>query len=675
MEAASTSLRFRNALVFLRHQLRSTYAVRSKQQCRTNVNTSTSPVRKNFPKESISKFINQGLGDMKSITEPTKGLINALQARGFIGQFHGDVDEFAKLADSEVLHMYAGADATATSLHLGHLMVLMPMFHCLLHGHRTTFLVGIATARIGDPAGRATEREGMRDSSLGERTFNNGTEITNQLSAILKNVINHAAFRGYDKNQIGRRLITSNLQWHRNVSIIDFMQIAGHRARIGEMMLKKSVSERMKSKEGISFSEFSYQLIQAMDYWHLFSNLGCRLQIGGSDQWGNITAGCDLINRMVNEADWIEKQPTPSLIRNMAKPYGLTVPLLTTSTGEKFSKSTGGGNIWLSRSKTPPFNLYQFLLNRPDDIVEQYLKYFTLLRLEDIEQIMLIQKEHPEKRLAQRKLAYEVVALIHTELVAKRCENATNTFFGRNDDENRAKTLELGLTETDLLGLSERVFWEPVLKDEVLGQPLEKILIEGKIVGSKTQARQLLQSGGLSMGPHLTQIKLDAKDKMELLEEHIIQPNMVVFKVGKNNLHVIKLESEETIEQARLEKENPEMVLSVKPKPPLPPKTSGQRKGEKRKTRKATVQVRKARIEAEKKRARTMEWEKSLRGIPTPEPSKPKYISPKPMEAFKMENLLTRSKKMEYRAAVREVEKAGAGSKLGWGIDKKNKGE
>ncbi|KAF3924662.1 hypothetical protein AA313_de0204702 [Arthrobotrys entomopaga] len=632
MEAAASSLRFRNALVFLRHQLRSSYALRPRQQYRTNVNTSEAPVRKNFSKDCVAKFINQGLGDMKSIREPTPGLIDNLQARGFIGQFHGDVDEFSKLANTEVLHVYAGADATATSLHLGHLMVLMPMIHCMLHGHRASFLVGIATARIGDPSGRTTEREGMRDKSLGEKTFHSGTDITRQLSTLLKNLASHAVLRGYDKEKIGRRAIKSNLEWHRNVSIIDFMQIVGHRSRIGEMMLRKSVSERMKSKEGLSFSEFSYQLVQAMDYWFLFSSHGVRLQIGGSDQWGNITAGCDLINRMVNEADWIHEQPTPDLIRNMAKPYGLTVPLLTTASGEKLSKSTGGGNIWLSPAKTPPFTLYQFLINRPDDVVEQYLKYFTILPIHEIDEIMTEHNKAPEKRLAQRELAYEVVALVHTELIAKGCKRTTATFFGRHDDPERMKVLERGLTKSDLLGVSERVFWEPVLDTQVLGQPLETILTKGKIVSSKTQAKHLLQSGALSMGPHLKQVKVTSKETRVLEKEDIIEPNIVVFKVGKNTLHVVRLESEEAIRTAQIDKANPEAALDHSAF--AQKKTARQRKREKKNSKKANTTARRLREGKEKKAARLMEFEKSKQGIRTDN------VESKPFKRLKLSGMV-----------------------------------
>ncbi|KAF3918852.1 hypothetical protein ABW20_dc0102172 [Dactylellina cionopaga] len=605
MEAAATSLRFRNALVFLRHQLRSTYTYRSRQQCRTNVNSSDPPVRKAFNKDSISKFINQGLGDMKNINEPTKGLVNSLQARGFMGQFHGNIEEFTKLSDSEVLHIYAGADATASSLHLGHLMVLMPMIHCMLHGHRTTYLVGIATARIGDPSGRSTERDGMKDRTLGERTWTHGKDITEQLSIILKRAISHAKERGYDEAKLGRRHVASNLQWHRNVGIIDFMQIAGHRARIGEMMLRKSVSERMKSKEGLSFSEFSYQLIQAMDYWHLFSSLGVRLQIGGSDQWGNITAGCDLINRMTNEADWIDQQPTPSLIRNMVKPYGLTVPLLTTSTGEKLSKTSGGGNIWLSPAKTPPFSLYQYLLNRPDDMMESWLKFFTILPISEIDSIMQQQKENPSKRLAQRKLAYEVVSLIHSTVTAAKCVETTATFFGQGEDEEKVvrwvKKLEAGLERQDVLGVSEWAFWEPVCIDDVMDKPT------------------LIKSGGLSMGPHLRQIKPAGNEMPLFTAEDVIEPNIALFKVGKNNLHVIRLETVFDMEQAKKERADPGAVINRK----MPQKkTARQRKAERRVLKKQNVQIKKARLADEKKQRKSIEGERRLSnynlGIPNP---------------------------------------------------------
>lgn len=560
----------------------------------------------------MAKFINQGIGDMKNITHPTPGLLRTLEERGFLGQFHGNREEFVKLTNGEVIHIYAGADATASSLHIGHLMVLMPMIHSMLHGHRISLIVGIATARIGDPSGRLTERAGMKDRHLGERTFRHGTEITQQLSSLLKNVINYARERGYEEKKIGRRHITSNLQWHRNVGIIDFMQIVGHRSRIGEMMLRKSVSERLKSEEGLSFSEFSYQLIQAMDYWHLFSNLGVRLQIGGSDQWGNITAGCDLINRMVNEATWIDEQPTPSLIKNMAKPYGLTVPLLTTSSGEKFSKSTGAGNIWISASKTPPFSLYQYLLNRPDDVMEQWLKYFTLLPIEKINEIMVEQKEHPERRPAQKKLAYEMIDLLHGPVVARKCVQTTVIFFGQTDEADglakREEKLKQGLTGSDIEGISARPFWEPVLADEVIGSPLEKALVAGGVAPSNSQARTLLKSGAVSIGPHLRQVKL-ADEKILLTPDDLIDGKILLVKIGKNKLHIMRMETELTMKQAIAEREDPEGTIeNSKPKAEL--RTRRQRKALKRKEKKANAEARKVNRKRVKVTSKALESEK-----------------------------------------------------------------
>ncbi|KAK6340886.1 tyrosyl-tRNA synthetase [Orbilia brochopaga] len=603
MEAANT-LRFRNALVFLRHQLRGTYACRPRQQqCRTNVNTTDSPIRKGFWKDSVNKFINQGLGDMKNITHPKPGLMKVLEERGFIGQFHGKIDEFTQLSDNEVLHMYAGADPTAQSLHLGHLMVLMPMIHCMLHGHRASFVVGIATARIGDPSDRAEERTTVKDKSIGENTFNNGTRITDQLSTMLKNVINWAAECGWDKDLIGRRHIKSNLEWFRNVSIIDFMQIAGHRARVGEMMSRKSVTRRMESKEGLSYAEFSYQLVQAMDYWHLFSSHGVRLQIGGSDQWGNITAGCDLINRLLNEATWIEEQPTPTLIRDMAKPYGLTVPLLTTAAGEKFSKSSGGGNVWLSGFNTPPFALYQYLLNRPDDVMEQWLKWFTIMPLEAIAQLMAEHNAAPERRLAQKRLAYEVVSLVHSSLIARKCIKTTSIVFGIGDDvddllEGQQKRL-FGLTKEDVLGISAKPFWQPVLRDDVLGQPLEKVLTAAGITPSNTQSRTLVKSGGLSIGPHLRQVKPADRETVRLSADDLISETILLVKVGKNNIHVVNLESQETIEKSIEEHEEPRRVLDVRDV--VAKKTARQRKAERKKERKRNLADKNKRLAIEKR--------------------------------------------------------------------------
>ncbi|KAF3903926.1 hypothetical protein ABW21_db0203784 [Orbilia brochopaga] len=603
MEAANT-LRFRNALVFLRHQLRGAYVCRPRQQqCRTNVNTTSAPIAKNFSKQAVSNFINQGLGDMKSIEHPKPGLMKVLEERGFIGQFHGKMDDFAHLSDTEVLHIYAGADPTAPSLHLGHLMVLMPMIHCMLHGHRTSYVIGIATARIGDPSDRAEERTTVKDKSIGESTFANGTRITHQLSTMLKNAINWAVDCGWDRDKIGRRHLKNNLEWFRNTSIIDFMQIAGHRSRVGEMITRKSVTRRMESKEGLSFAEFSYQLVQAMDYWHLFSNHGTRLQIGGSDQWGNITAGCDLINRFVNEAAWIDEQPTPSLIRDLAKPYGLTVPLLTTAAGEKFSKSSGGGNVWLSNFSTPPFALYQYLLNRPDDAMESWLKWFTIMPLEEIAELMKDHTAAPEHRYAQKRLAFEVVALVHGGVAARKCVKTTATVFGVGDDADELKEgqqkREWGLEMQDVLGISEKPFWQPVLRDDVLDKPLEKVLTAAGITPSNTQARTLIKSGGLSIGPHLRQVRAGERETIRLSTDDLISNSILLVKVGKSNIHVVSVEGRGTIQKSIEEHEEPRVVLDIKDV--VAKKTARQRKRERKKESKRHLAERNKRHAREKK--------------------------------------------------------------------------
>lgn len=340
-------------------------------------------------------------------------VIDELAWRGLIAQ-STDLDALRADLAAGPLSLYYGCDPTAPSLHVGNLIGLIVLRWFQEAGHRPIALAGGATGFIGDPGGRSSERTLMSAAEVEE----NVERIGKQLAQFV------------DLSE-GRGLLVNNIEWTAGLSVIDFLRDIGKHFPVNVMLGKETVRARLESG-GISYTEFSYMLLQSLDYLELFRRLDCRLQIGGSDQWGNLTAGLDLIRRVEG-----------------AHAHALSWPLVTSATGEKFGKSTGGGSLWLSAELTSPYAFYQYWINVDDRDVGPYLRFFTFLARSEIEELDRVTQERPQARAAQRRLAQELTALVHGAEETARVESASRALFGQGElGELDEPTLAAALAET-----------------------------------------------------------------------------------------------------------------------------------------------------------------------------------------------------------------------------------
>ncbi|MBU1244283.1 tyrosine--tRNA ligase [Myxococcota bacterium] len=413
--------------------------------------------------------------------------------------FHSSTDEAALRAHLDghaPVNFYVGFDPTSDSLHVGSLLPMITMARLQRAGHRPIILVGGATGMIGDPSGKSAERQLLDEGVLGR----NVSGIRDQLRAMLD----------LEDPRVGA-LVRNNADWLSGLSLVSFLRDVGKHFSVNAMIARESVKMRLENREqGISYTEFSYQLLQAYDFLHLFQNDGCTLQLGGSDQWGNITAGADLIRRL-----------TGSTV------HGLTVPLLTTSAGTKFGK-TEAGTVWLDPSRTSPYHFYQFWLRTADDDVIKLLNYFTFVPLEEIAELAATHGEKPELRAAHTRLAEEMTRLVHGQEGLESALRGTRVFFGGDLREVRAE--ELAGIFADVPAFT--------LESSVLGSalPLVDLCALSGFVKSKGEARRLLESGGVS----LNQEKVTDKDRT-VSEGDFLFEKFLVLRSGKRNYHLIVL--------------------------------------------------------------------------------------------------------------------------------------
>ena len=380
-------------------------------------------------------------------------IIDELEWRGLIAQ-STDLDALRALAEDGPITAYVGFDPTGSSLHAGHLVPLVMLKRFQEAGHRPIALAGGATGMIGDP----------RD--VGERSMLTEAEIAGNVEKIegqLRRFIDIV-----EEDQPGRGLLVNNYDWVSKMSVIEFLRDLGKNFSLNTMLDRDTVKRRLES-DGMSYTEFSYMLLQANDFVHLRRNYGCRLQIGGSDQWGNIVSGVDLNRRLDAE-----------------KVHGLTVPLVTDAEGNKFGKSTGGGKLWLDAEQTSPYAWYQYFINAGDAVVVDYLKWFTFLTREEIAEYEVAVAERPFKREAQRRLAQEMTDLVHGPEATKAVELAAQALFGRAE-----------LTELDVNTLASAVS-ETEVADVNAGEPDNAVdlLVASGLAKSKGEARRTIKEGG-----------------------------------------------------------------------------------------------------------------------------------------------------------------------------------
>ena len=384
-------------------------------------------------------------------------LLDDLRARGLVHD-HTDEAGLRALLESGPVTLYCGMDPSADSLHVGHLVGVLVLRRFQQAGHRPLALVGGATGMVGDPSGRSDERT-LLDAATLEA---NERGIRTQLEAL------------FDFGGDSAARLVNNYDWTRDITLLDFLRDVGKHITVNQMVAKDSVRSRMESDQGISFTEFSYMLLQAFDYWWQFENYDCRLQVGGSDQWGNITAGIDLVRR-----------------RSGAAVHGLTWPLMTRSDGQKFGK-TAEGTVWLDARRTLPFELHQYFVNTDDRDTERLLLQLTLLPVAEVGDIMADHSSVPHERRAQHALADAVCTLVHGAAATRQSRVAAEVLFGGSDLSADRLEAVRGIVPETVVGGSDIGGDEPVVA----------ALVASGVCTSRSDARRTIASGGIRVNGH-----------------------------------------------------------------------------------------------------------------------------------------------------------------------------
>jgi tyrosyl-tRNA synthetase len=416
-------------------------------------------------------------------------IIDELQWRDAINQ-QTDADGIRELTNQKAVSLYCGVDPTGDSMHIGHLIPFMVLKRFQLAGHRPVILIGGATGTIGDPSGRQSERS----LQTMEQVLANVEALTAQMRKL---------FVTEGDNQI--RMV-NNYDWTHKINVIEFLRDYGKNFNINSMLAKDVVASRLDS--GISYTEFSYQILQSLDYLHLYQHEDVQLQIGGSDQWGNITSGLDLIRKKEGAE---------------AKAFGLTIPLMLKSDGTKFGKSAGGA-VWLDPNKTTPYEFYQFWANTDDRDVVKYLKYFTFLSKEQIEALANKVQTEPHKREAQIALAEEMTRFVHSEELLNQAKRITTALFSGDIRSLTAVEIEQGFKEM------------PTFEASMESKNIVDWLVDLGIVQSKRQAREDITNGSISMnGERISDLTLEVTPGLAIGGQYII------IRKGKKNYSLVKL--------------------------------------------------------------------------------------------------------------------------------------
>ena len=387
--------------------------------------------------------------------------IEELTWRGMIhSMMPGTEEQLAK----EMTTAYLGIDPTADSLHIGHLVGVMMLRHFQRCGHKPLALVGGATGMIGDPSGKSAERNLLDEATL----RHNQACIKQQL----------AKFLDFDSDAPNAAEMVNNYDWMKEFSFLAFIRDIGKHITVNYMMAKDSVKKRLsaESSVGMSFTEFTYQLVQGYDFMHLYETKNCRLQLGGSDQWGNITTGSELIRRKLG-----------------GEAFALTCPLITKADGGKFGK-TESGNVWLSREYTTPYKFYQFWLNVSDADAEKYIKIFTFLSREEVEALVAEHAQAPHLRVLQKRLAKEITIMVHSEQDYEMAVEASNILFGNATSDSLKK-----LDEATLLAVFDGVPQFEVSKDAMGAKLMDVLTEKAAVFASKGEMRKLIQNGGFAV--------------------------------------------------------------------------------------------------------------------------------------------------------------------------------
>ena len=416
------------------------------------------------------------------------------------GMLHDIMPETENHLNEKKASGYIGFDPTADSLHIGSLVQIMILMHFQRAGHRPIALVGGATGMIGDPSGKSAERNLLNEETLDKNI--NG--IKNQL----------ARFLDFNASNENAALLVNNLDWMKGYSLIDFSRDIGKHITVNYMMSKDSVKKRLgsESQVGMSFTEFTYQLLQGYDFLHLYKNLDCTLQMGGSDQWGNITTGTELVRRKAS-----------------GKAYAITCPLITKADGTKFGK-TEGGNIWLDKSRTSPYKFYQYWLNASDEDAERYIKIFTFLNEDEINTLIEEHKQAPHLRVLQNRIANEVTLLVHSQEDLDNAQKASQILFGKSTSED-LKSLD-GATFLDVFeGVPQAE-----LAKESLGEGVDIIAAlagDSQFLKSNGEARRALKENSISVN------KAKVQETYKVTNQDLINDRYVLLQRGKKTYFIL----------------------------------------------------------------------------------------------------------------------------------------
>ncbi len=426
-----------------------------------------------------------------------KNFVEELQWRGMIHDIMPGAEE---LLEKEMSSAYVGIDPTADSLHIGHLVGVMMLKHFQLAGHRPIALIGGATGMIGDPSGKSAERNLLDEPTL----RHNQDALKAQL----------AKFLDFDSGEDNAALLVNNYDWMSKFSFLDFIRDVGKHLTVNYMMAKESVKKRIgeESKSGMSFTEFSYQLVQGYDFLYLYNHHNCKLQMGGSDQWGNITTGTELIRR-----------------KESGEAFAITCPLITKADGGKFGK-TESGNVWLDPEKTSPYAFYQFWLNTSDEDAKKYIKIFTLLGREEISTLIEEHEKAPHLRLLQKTLSEHLTKMVHSEEALQSAINASQILFGKGTAEMLKE-----LDEITFLSVFEGVPQSEISSDDLKLPPLDLLAGKAKIFASKGEARRMIKDNAVSVN----QQKI--KDDFDFSEAELLNGKYILVQKGKKKYFILHL--------------------------------------------------------------------------------------------------------------------------------------
>ncbi len=427
---------------------------------------------------------------------PHHDLIEELTWRGLL---HDSMPGTHELLQREMVTGYVGFDPTADSLHIGNLVPIMLLKHLQLAGHKPIALVGGATGMIGDPSGKSAERNLLDEETL-----------TRNVAGVRKQLLRFLDF----ENGPNRAELANNYDWYKGMGFLQFMRDIGKYITVNYMMAKDSVKNRLET--GISFTEFSYQLVQGYDFVHLLKNHGCKLQMGGSDQWGNIVTGTELIRRM-----------------GAGEAFALVAPLITKADGGKFGKSEQG-NVWLDAQRTSPYQFYQFWMNASDEDAKKYIRIFSLLTKETIEALEATHAEAPHLRTLQKALAEDVTVRVHGRAELDAAIATSEILFGQGTEESLR-----ALSESDLLAVFEGVPQFSISKEALqVGIPIIDLLAElTQVFPSKAEARKMIQGNGVS----INKAKVSATDVV-ITNAHLIAGKYILAQKGKKNYYLLLVE-------------------------------------------------------------------------------------------------------------------------------------